>query len=338
MNCFQPRRLGRHRLLIVGAGAVAETLVLHLRALGAQAPIAVARRRDRADELLRLGTRALIADLDHASSLNRVAALPGPLLMLAPPGDTASVDTRSRHLTRAIRRSQAKSARAFRRLSTAQNSSFAAKRWHDHSLFSQRLLRSVTVSRRRIVYVSTTGVYGQTDGRWVVETSRPVARSPRSQRRLDAEGHWRQLGASVLRAPGIYGPQRLPIARLQQGHPVLIATEDGWTNHIAEIDLARACRLAVYRGKPKRLYNVSDGHPIRMGDYFDAVADALGLNRPPRKSATELRKEVSPMMWSFMSESRRVSSARWQREMRLKLAYPTLDAVLDAARSESERS
>lgn len=303
MNAFQPRRLGRSRLLIVGAGAVAEALILHMRALGAEPPISITRRPDRAAELSSLGSRVLIADLDCASSLRRLAALPGPLLMLAPPSDSGLIDQRSRALVHAVRRARAKRAR------------FGS---------------SVTGAAGRLVYVSTTGVYGQTDGRWVVESMRPKAQAARSLRRLDAEQSWRSLGASVLRAPGIYGPERLPLTRIEQGQPMLDPAEDGWTNHIAEIDLARACRLALYRGKPKRIYNVSDGHPMRMGDYFDAVAMAFGLPKPPRHSALEVQQQVSPMMWSFMRESRRVDPTRWQREIKMRLFFPDLESVLKA--------
>lgn len=94
----------------------------------------------------------------------------------------------------------------------------------------------------------------------------------------------RDAGAAVslLRAPGIYGADRLPLDRLRAGTPALAAEDDVFTNHIHGDDLAAACVAALCRGRANRAYNVVDDSALTMGDYFDRVADAFGLPRPPR--------------------------------------------------------
>jgi nucleoside-diphosphate-sugar epimerase len=123
--------------------------------------------------------------------------------------------------------------------------------------------------------------------------------------------------------PGIYAADRLPIERLQSGTPALIPSEDAYSNHIHSDDLARLICAAVYRGKPQRVINACDGGETKMGDYFDEVADAFGLKRPPRLPASELQPLVSPMLWSFMRESRRVGNKRLQ-ELKTPLRYPSV--------------
>ena len=133
---------------------------------------------------------------------------------------------------------------------------------------------------------------------------------------------------SILRVPGIYAETRLPLDRLKQGTPVLRAEDDVFTNHIHADDLARATIAAVFRGKPNRAYNISDDAELPMGMWFDAVADAFGLARPPRVSWEEAETRIAPLLLSFMSESRRMSNARMKRELRVRLRYPTPATLL----------
>jgi nucleoside-diphosphate-sugar epimerase len=140
----------------------------------------------------------------------------------------------------------------------------------------------------------------------------------------------------LLRAPGIYdSADRLPLARLHKGEPVLAADDDVFTNHIHADDLARLLALALFRGRPNRAYNASDDSSLRMGEYFDLVADALGLPRPPRLPRAELAARVSPLTLSFMSESRRLDNQRIKRELRARLIHPT---VADALRTRGVAS
>ena len=140
------------------------------------------------------------------------------------------------------------------------------------------------------------------------------------------------MRVSVLRAPGIYAADRLPLDRLRRGDPVLCAEDDVHTNHIHAVDLARLACLALFRALPGRVYNVSDDSDMKMGDYFDAVADAFAFARPPRLDRRQIVERLSPVTLSFMSESRRIDNRRMKRELRAQLAYPTISAGLAAAR------
>ena len=177
----------------------------------------------------------------------------------------------------------------------------------------------------RVVYVSTSGVYGDCGGEHVDE-SRPIApRTPRAQRRADAEG---QLAAwcvahgaalIVLRAPGIYAADRLPLERLRAGRPVLRAEDDVYTNHIHADDLAALACRALENDAPEGVYNASDDTRMRMGDWLDLVADAAGVRRLPR-----LARGAITDANDFMSESRRLDNTRMKQVLGFKLRYPTV--------------
>ena len=155
-------------------------------------------------------------------------------------------------------------------------------------------------------------------------------------RRVDAERtlrRWAQRSGSrlaILRVPGIYAQDRLPLERLQKGMPALAHGDDVYTNHIHADDLARLIVLALFRAAPSRIYHAVDDSEMRMGEYFDAVADACDLPRPPRLPREQLRAAVSPMMLSFMSESRRLQNRRIKEELGMRLRYPTVTAALQS--------
>ena len=182
------------------------------------------------------------------------------------------------------------------------------------------------------MYLSTTGVYGDRRGAWIDETAAPRPRNERALRRLDAErqvrhGAWR---GAVLRVPGIYGADRLPLARLQEAIPVPLAHEDVVTNHIHAEDLARATIAALFRGAPARVYNAVDDSQLMLGEYLDKVADHAGLARPRRAPWEEMRRAAGPLRMSFLEESRRIRNGRLKRELRLRLRYADVDAGLAA--------
>ena len=257
-------------------------------------------------ELSVQGIRPLRGNLDDPGTLRRLAGLATRVLHLAPPpgegagGDGWWRDPRTVNLGRALR------------------------------------LRSLPVS---LVYASTTGVYGDCQGALVPETRAVAPATPRAQRRVNAERAVRHLGragvrTSILRIPGIYAPDReggTPEARLRRGTPVLAPQDDVFTNHIHADDLARACLSAVWRGRPQRVYNVSDQTQLRMGDYFDLAADLYGLPRPPRVSRSAARDQLPVSLLSFMSESRRLDTGRMKRELRVVLQYPTVRDGLQAS-------
>ncbi len=239
------------------------------------------------------GAVPIVGDLDDPASLVRLAGLADAVLHLAPPPASGSDDPRTAALL-------------------------------------QVLARGGRV--RRIVYGSTTGVYGDCGGARFDET-RPVApATDRARRRVDAERRVRRHGlrtgvcVTILRIPGIYAADRAggPRERLLRGTPVLAAPDDVHTNHIHADDLARACIAALHRGAPQRIVHASDDTELTMGAYFDLAADLFGLPRPPRVARAEAARLLSPMQLSFMSESRRLDNRRLKRELRLELRHPTV--------------
>ena len=137
---------------------------------------------------------------------------------------------------------------------------------------------------------------------------------------------------SLARVPGIYAAERLPIERLQRGTPALVDADDVHTNHIHADDLAHIAFVALWRGRSQRTLHAVDDTDMKMGEYFDAVARAYGLTPPPRLARDALRAAVSPMLYSFMSESRRLDNRRLHRELRARLRWPTVDAFLRSHR------
>jgi nucleoside-diphosphate-sugar epimerase len=191
-----------------------------------------------------------------------------------------------------------------------------------------RRLLAALAPPQRAVYISTTGVYGDRAGAWLDESAPLAPANERAWRRVAAEQAMRAAGAAVLRVPGIYAHDRLPLDRLRAGTPVLAAADDVFTNHIHADDLARIALAALLRGGRGRTYHAVDDSQLKMGDYFDTVADAFALPRPPRLPRAQLMAAVSPMMYSFMAESRRLRNARLKRELKVRLAWPTVAATL----------
>jgi nucleoside-diphosphate-sugar epimerase len=254
----------------------------------------------RAPALREVGVLPLIGNLDDPATLARLGGLADAVLHLAPPPGQRTADTRTQHLL-------------------------------------QALARKGRV--QRIVYASTSGVYGDAQGQRFDETRAVNPATDRALRRVDAETRVRWYGramgvrVSVLRIPGIYASDRPgghPRERLARGTPVLAADDDVYTNHIHADDLARACVAALHRGLPQRVVHASDDTELKMGDYFDLAADLCGLPRPQRVSRQAAQEQMSPMQLSFMSESRRLDNRRLKRELRLGLRYPTVTQGLVA--------
>ncbi len=190
---------------------------------------------------------------------------------------------------------------------------------------------------QRILLISTSGVYGNCNGEWIDET-RPVAPAvERAQRRLDAEQQlqrWaREHGVEtvILRVAGIYGPGRLPLARLRKGLPMVAETDAPWTNRIHVDDLVTVCHQAMRYAPSGEIYNVSDGHPGNMTDYFNRVADAVGLPRPPLIDLAEADGQLSAGMMSYLRESRRLDNRKMLSIPGVALRYPGLSEGLKAS-------
>ena len=278
------------RLLIIGCGDVALRAVRQLRER--YRIYALTHRRERVPLLRAHGVVPLAGDLDDAASLDGLAGIAHDVLHCAPPLQRGTRDTRTAHLIAALAKG-----------------------------------RSLP---QQLVYISTSGVYGDCEGELVDETRPPRPQTARAQRRVDAERRLREWGkhnrvrVAILRAPGIYSEQWLPLERLKSGTLVLQPEEDAYTNHVHVEDLARMAVAALRFGHPGRAYNASDDSLLKMGEYFDLVADRYGLPRPRRISRAEASARIAPNLLSFMNESRRLSNHRIKQELRLKLRYPTV--------------
>lgn len=202
----------------------------------------------------------------------------------------------------------------------------------------RRVLESFSANGQplRVVYVSTTGVYGDCHGSWVDETHPVNPQTDRARRRLDAEQALRAWSSEtggelvILRVAGIYGPGKLPLERLRQGLPVVRDAESPFTNRIYVSDLVEVCVAAMDRGVSGRVYHACDGHPGTMAEYFRRLAALAGLPPPPEISLAEAPQRLSPGMLSYMQESRRLSNRRITEELGVRLRYPNLEAGLSA--------
>ncbi len=260
--------------------------------------LAVTSSESRVAELRAAGCTPIVADLDCPATLRRIGALARWVLHLAPPPASGEGDPRTQALLRV-------------------------------------LARAGTV--QRIVYASTTGVYGDAGGAWIDETRAVSPTTPRAHRRVAAEHALRRHGClhdaavTILRVPGIYAFDREggdPIERVRSGAPVLVREDDVFTNRIHADDLARACIAALNRGMRQRVVNACDDSQLPMGDAMDEVADLTGLDRPPRITRDDARRTLSPMGYSFLCESRRLRNRRLKRELRVQLRYPSLADAL----------
>jgi nucleoside-diphosphate-sugar epimerase len=244
-----------------------------------------------------VGCRTVPGDLDHPETLCHVPCDGAILFHFAPPSPSGFADTRTAHLLEVLEEAPP----------------------------------------RRIVYISTSGVYGDCKGAWVRE-SRPVCPgNDRSRRRVDAE---RQLAAFarrhtlplvILRVPGIYGPGRLPLERLRRGEPVVCPDEAPWSNRIHADDLALIAVRAGRDDAPAGIYNISDDQPTSMTDYLYQLADTAGLPRPACVSLAEAQRISSPRMREYLDESRRLDNWRMKTVLGVRLRYPTLAAGLPVA-------
>lgn len=338
------RILRRSRVLIVGCGDVGMRCVEQLRAR-ARPPriIALTSQPGRRAELAAAGATPMIGDLDRRATLARLGGIAHRVLHLAPPRASGHDDARTRALIAAlgvrqgVRRGPARPAAVvaagrLRAAALAAGAPFQAAR-----IVPEGLRRPPA-----LVYASTSGVYGDCGGARVDET-RPVRpANARAVRRVSAERQLRRatargaLGARIVRIPGIYAANRLPIARLERGTPALVDADDVYTNHIHADDLARILLAAAVRGLPARVVHASDDTEMKMGEYFERVARASGRAIPPRITRAEAETRLEPVQLSFMRESRRLVNLRLKRELRVALRYPAVDDFLATISPDSE--
>ena len=370
-----PRRFRRQRLLIIGCGDIGQRVVQQLHH-GWQV-IGVARSDETLQKIRTAGALAMRADDAH-----RLARWATHILHAAPPAsrDGEVTDRLTRGWLQALARARGQRASTTSRPGRTHRlgARSAAALLAVPAPAPQAPSRSRHAPAPRLVYLSTTGVYGDRGGAFTRETDTLQPLTDRARRRVDAERQVRfgihrpdgsnagsrraahphadsacpdsahqdsahvsgarhrrlqqpPLPALVLRVPGIYAADRLPVERLRQQVPALIPADDVITNHIHADDLARIARTALLRGPRQRVINAVDDSQMTLGDYLDQVADRLALPRPPRHSRAELARTLSEVRMSFMRESRRLDTRRLKRELRVRLQWPTVAAFLARA-------
>lgn len=255
----------------------------------------LARSDEKQGQMQELGIYPLQADLDTPATLANLPFADSLVYWFAPPPRTGRTDPRMQNLLAAF---------------------------------------NLQGKPRRIIAISTTGIYGDRQGALVSEDMPPNPQVDRAYRRLDMEtelGHWgEQHGVPIiiLRVGGIYGPDRLPLQRIKDGVPVLKAQLAPKTNRIHADDLAQVCMAAATKPMGSRIYNVSDGQDSNMTEYFFSLSDYFGLPRPPEVDWIEAEQTISQGMLSYLRESRRMDTTRMQQELGVKLIYPTLQQGL----------
>ena len=370
-----PRRFRRQRLLIIGCGDIGQRVVQQLHH-GWQV-MGVARSDETLQKIRTAGALAMRADDAH-----RLARWATHILHAAPPASRGGevADRLTRGWLQALARARGQRASTTSRPGRTHRlgARSAAALLAVPAPAPQAPSRSRHAPAPRLVYLSTTGVYGDRGGAFTRETDTLQPLTDRARRRVDAERQVRYgihrpdgsnagsrraahphadsarpdsayrdgahvsgprhrrlqqppLPALVLRVPGIYAADRLPVERLRQQVPALVPADDVITNHIHADDLARIARTALLRGPRQRVINAVDDSQMTLGEYMDQVADRLGLPRPPRRPRAELARTLSEVRMSFMRESRRLDTRRLKRELRVRLQWPTVAAFLARA-------
>ncbi len=287
------------KCLVVGCGYVGRRLARRLRP-GWQA-VALVRSAASAAQLGAEGIEVMRVDLDEiaAPALLHCAADSTAVAYLAPPPEAGSTDPRIARFLAALGEA----------------------------------------TPQALLYMSTTGVYGDAAGASVTEDTAVAPANDRSRRRVDAESAASRWCASrgtrcvVLRVPGIYGPGRLPLERLRRGEPALRPEDAGPGNRIHVDDLVSAC-LAALDQPVAGVFNVADGDHSSTTAYLQRTAALAGLPPPRLVSMAEAREQVSPGMLAYLVESRRVDNRRMLDELGVRLAYPDLDAGIAASLAE----
>jgi nucleoside-diphosphate-sugar epimerase len=285
------------KVFIAGCGYIGERIARSYQESGAEV-ICMVRSPEHGSRLESAGFTTVVSALDDVAALPPLDITGRILFYLVPPPGGGIADSRARNFIAHI---------------------------------------SQTEKPAKIVYMSSTSVYGGAGGEVVTEESPTVPDSAMGKRRLDAEAAFREYGAArgvpvlILRVSGIYGPGRLPLMQISQGQPLLNEVESGPSNRIHADDLAAVSIAAAENGGSGDIFNISDGQPSSMTSYFNACADALGLSRQPQVTMDEARRAMSPLMFSYVSESRIVDSHRMLNRLNFKLRYATLSEGLAAS-------
>jgi nucleoside-diphosphate-sugar epimerase len=285
------------KVFIAGCGYIGERIARSYQESGADVTCMV-RSPEHGSRLESAGFTTVVSALDDVAALPPINLTGSILFYLVPPPGGGIADSRARNFIAQI---------------------------------------SQTEKPAKIIYMSATSVYGRADGDVVTEESPTIPDSAMGKRRLDAEAAFREYGAArdvpvvILRVSGIYGPGRLPLMQISQGQPLLNEDESGQSNRIHADDLTAVSIAAAENGMDGEIFNISDGHPSSMTSYFNACADALGLSRQPQVTMNEARQVMSPLMFSYVNQSRIVDNRRMLDRLNVKLRYETMSEGLTAS-------
>lgn len=186
---------------------------------------------------------------------------------------------------------------------------------------------------RAIVLISTSGIYGDCQGRWIDENEPVKPLAARAKRRANAEqliSHYaaaHNIGTAILRVPGIYAQDRLPKKRLASGEPLLAETECPYSNRVHADDLASTAVAAMAWAAQQEtvdVFNVCDDQPSSMTAYFKHIAAYLQLPAPKEISRLEAEQRLSAGMLSYLNESKRLRNKKMKAVLGVELAYPGL--------------
>lgn len=282
------------KVFIAGCGYIGERIAKSYVESGANITCMV-RSSEHAERLKADGFNTILSTLDDPTALQEFSLTDHILFYLVPPPGGGIADSRARN-------------------------------------FVSRISKSGKPAK--IVYMSATSVYAEADGNVVTEETPTVPYTAMGKRRLDAEAAFLEYGSAcdvpvvILRVSGIYGPGRLPLMQISQGQPLLNEDESGPSNRIHAEDLAAISVAAAEKIEGVGIFNVSDGNPSSMTSYFNACADAIGLPRQPQVTLEEARRIMSPLMFSYVNQSRIISNQRMLDHLKVVLRYPTLSEGL----------
>jgi nucleoside-diphosphate-sugar epimerase len=193
---------------------------------------------------------------------------------------------------------------------------------------------------KKIVYLSTIGVYGDHGGHWIDESAEARPSNARSRTRLEVEAQWLALGARagkpvyVLRLSGIYGPGRNVLVKLRAGTAKRLVKPGQVFNRIHVADIARAIDACLLSDTPAGIYNITDDEPAAPQDVVLYAAILLGVAPPPEQDF--VAAELTPMARSFYGENKRVSNLRMKADLGVELAFPTFREGIAALAAQGE--
>ena len=205
--------------------------------------------------------------------------------------------------------------------------------------------RSALLAKKNLkwlVYLSTTGVYGDTGGASVSETAPLRPFSERSERRVAAEADWLELHHAhglpvhVFRLAGIYGPGRSTFGQIRRRAAKRIDKPGHAFSRIHVDDIAGVLAASIGKPNPGAIYNVCDNEPAPPAEVTEYACHLLGVDVPPLEDFETARQRMSPMALSFWNDNRRVDNRRIREELGVVLKYPDYRRGLQAILAEED--